>query len=59
MPWFDVHYSINGFVKIEAENIDEANEKTGKMLESVSVCVEKMLKTGCGVEIGDILQDTN
>jgi len=44
MPWFDVHYSINGFVKIEAENIDKANEKPEKCLSQSVRVWKKYLK---------------
>jgi len=47
MPWFDVHYSINGHLKIEAKSAEEVNAKTDVMLENVSLCVEEVLKAHC------------
>jgi len=57
MPWYDVHFSYNGFMKIEADNSEDAAEICEQHLKQHQPAVEKMLSTGVGVEIADVIQE--
>jgi hypothetical protein len=50
--WYDVHFSIHGFIKIQASSADY-------LLSSQLPAVEDVVCTGLGVEIGDILREEN
>lgn len=54
--WHDVHFGINGFLKIQAENKNTAEELARSFLEKQVNSIEKIVCTGVGIEIGDILE---
>lgn len=49
--WYDVHFSLNGFMKIEADNKEEAMEKCEEILNDSIGSVESALNTGIGIEV--------
>lgn len=54
MKWYDVHFSLNGFMKIEALNEEDAREKAEEILEDCNCSVESAIGTGVGAEITDV-----
>ncbi len=54
MKWYDVYFSLNGFMKINALNEEDAREKAEEILEDCNGSVEHALGTGVGAEITDI-----
>jgi len=56
---FDVHFSLNGFYsKVEAKDNEEAKEIVEEWIQDImdSKKLTTALRTGVGVEIGDILE---
>lgn len=54
--WYDVHFSLNGFMKIRAKDEEDAAQKVGGWLEENVEDIEKMIKTGIGVEVYEVLE---
>jgi len=57
MKWYDVHFSLNGFMKINALNEEDAIEKAEEILENFNGSVESAIGTGVGAEITDVFGD--
>lgn len=57
MKWYDVHFSLNGFMKMEALNEEDAGEKAEEILEDCNGSVEHALGTSVGAEITDVFGD--
>jgi hypothetical protein len=54
--WFDVHFSLNGFVKMQAEDSDEACQKAEDMLNEQLGSIETAANTSLGVEIVEAVE---
>lgn len=57
MKWYDVHFSLNGFMKINALNEENAREKAKEILEDCNGSVESAIGTGVEAEITDVFGD--
>ena len=57
MKWYDVHFSLNGFVKMQAESEEEACEKTEEMLNEQLGSIETAANTGLEIEIIEAVAD--
>lgn len=55
--WYDVHFSLNGFMKVEADDEAGAELTVEEMLKEPRNVLEEMVKTGIGIEITDILEE--
>lgn len=55
--WFDVHFSINGFMKIQGRDDDDAAAKAEEILEAYTGDIERLLKTGVGIEVADVVPE--
>lgn len=55
MKWYDVHFSLNGFMKINAYNEEEAREKAEEILQEHNGQIEGAIGTSVGIEINDII----
>lgn len=55
--WYDVHFSLSGFMKIQAENEESAQDKAEDILSKMKPRIEDIVKTGVGMEIGDALDE--
>lgn len=57
MRTFDVHFSLNGFFKIEAVDDEDAAKKVEELLTRHVAEIESLIMTGIGIEIYDVLED--
>ena len=57
MKWFDVHFSLNGFVKMQAYDNDEACEKALAMLTDQLGSIESAAHTGLGIEVIEAIEE--
>lgn len=55
MKWYDVHFSLNGFMKIYANNDQDAYEKANDILKEHNGQIEGAIGTSVGIEINDII----
>ena len=55
--WFDVHFSLNGFMKIEADSGEDAMEKAEEILNDHLGAAETAINTGLGVEVYEALEE--
>jgi hypothetical protein len=53
---YDVHFSVNGFLRISATSKEEAARYAEIQVESALPDVEALLCTGVGVEIADVVE---
>lgn len=53
--WYDVHFSLNGFMKINANNDQDAYEKANDILKEHNGQIEGAIGTSVGIEINDII----
>jgi hypothetical protein len=51
--WYDVHFSLSGFMKIQAENEESAKDKAEDILSKMKPRIEDVVKTGVGIEISE------
>lgn len=57
MKWYDVHFSLKGFMKINAYNEEEAREQAEEILEDCNGSVEHALGASVDTEITDVFGD--
>lgn len=55
--WYDVHFSLNGFMKVEADDEAGAELTVEEILKEPRNVLEEMVKTGIGIEITDVLEE--
>lgn len=55
--WYDVHFSLNGFYKIKADNEEEAMEKVEDILNNNLGAIESAANTGLGVEVIEAINE--
>lgn len=53
--WYDVHFSLSGFMMIKAENESAAQDKAEDILGEMKPQIEGIVKTGLGIEICDVI----
>lgn len=54
---FDVHFSLNGFMRITAENEDSARSLVNEMISSRISSIEKELSTSLSESSGNEIED--
>lgn len=55
-PCYDVHFSLEGFFCIVTDNKNSAELIASEMLREPAEALERMIHTGVGIEIGDIIK---
>ena len=55
--WFDTHFSLNGFFKVQASSEEEAAQKAERILEELQPAIEKVLHTGVGIEVYEVVKE--
>jgi len=55
--WYDVHFTLNGFVKMQAESEEEACEKAYEMLNGQLGSIETAANTGLGVNVIEAIKE--
>lgn len=55
--WYDVHFSLIGFHKMQAESSEEACQKVEDMLLKMQAGVERVICTGVGVEVTEAVEE--
>lgn len=60
MKWYDVHFNLSGFMKINAFSEEDAREKAEEILQEHNGQIEGAIGTSVGIEINDIIgEDVN
>lgn len=57
LKWFDVHFSLNGFMKIEAGDEESAGEIVEEILDERIEELESIILTGLGIEVYEIIEE--
>jgi hypothetical protein len=57
MEWYDVHFQLNGFVKMQAETKEEACRLAERMLNQQLPDIEGEAHTGLSVEITEAVKE--
>ena len=55
--WYDVHFSLNGFVKMQATSNEEACLKAEEMLQGQLGSIEAAANTGLGIEVTEAIKE--
>ena len=56
MKDYDVHFSLNGYVRVEANSVEEAEEIAEEQLNNAVPAVEQAVSTAVGVEVYETVE---
>lgn len=54
--WYNVHFSIEGYIMVSATNQEEAESYAHQILNDHEPQISRIIRAGVGIEIGDVVR---